>query len=44
MPIKPLTAWSFSRLRTYLECPFKAFLKYIQRLPDLPGQIGRAHV
>lgn len=37
MPIKPLTAWSFSRLRTYLECPFKAFLKYIQRLPDPPG-------
>lgn len=32
-----LTAWSYSRLGTYIDCAFKAFLKYIQKLPDPPN-------
>jgi CRISPR/Cas system-associated exonuclease Cas4 (RecB family) len=34
-----ITAWSFSRLRDYEQCPFKAKLKYVAKLkePDSPA-------
>lgn len=37
MPTKPLpriTAWSYSRWSTYSECPFKAKLKFVEKLKE----------
>lgn len=33
---KKITAWSYSRLTTYEECPFKARCKFVDKLPE-PG-------
>lgn len=32
-----ITAWSYSRWATYEECPFKAKLKFIEKLPEPSG-------
>lgn len=36
MAAKKITAWSYSRFGTYMECPFKAKCKFIDKLPE-PG-------
>lgn len=42
MPIKrvqQITAWSYSRWAQYEECPYKAKLKFIEKLPE-PGSVA----
>lgn len=34
--VELITAWSFSRYKTWFDCPFKAKLKFIDKLPE-PG-------
>jgi CRISPR/Cas system-associated exonuclease Cas4 (RecB family) len=33
-----ITAWSYSRYRDYIECPFKAKLKYVDKLKEPPSK------
>lgn len=35
--VKKFTAWSYSRLRDYTECPFKAYLKYLEKIAEPPN-------
>lgn len=34
LPVKQITAWSFSRYNTYRQCPYKAKLKFIDKLTE----------
>src|SRR5512138_3826489 len=34
--ITKITAWSYSRYTTYMDCPRKAFYKFVKRMPE-PG-------
>lgn len=36
-PTKQITAWSFSRWSQYEECPYKAKLKFVLKLPEPSG-------
>lgn len=35
--VKKFTAWSYSRLRDYTGCPFKAYLKYLEKIAEPPN-------
>ena len=37
-PPKKITAWSFSRWETYNQCPRKAKLKFIDKIPTTPNE------
>ncbi len=32
--MKDITAWSYSRLKDFEQCPLKAYLKYVEKRPD----------
>lgn len=34
MPTKKIEAWSFSRLKKYEQCPYAAYLEYIEKIPE----------
>ena len=32
-----ITAWSYSRLKDYVDCPKKAYFKHVKKIKSIPG-------